>query len=327
MILPESLSTAEADALAHDALRHWGADAPPRLVKNRENIVYDVTLPGPRRAALRLHRPGYQSRESIAAELRWTAALAASGLPVPMPIPTLEGGLMAEAGGRRVSCVAWIEGVPIGVAELPLGGSRAEKRALMAEVGDLVARLHDATDALGLPADLPRPVWDATGFLGRRPLWGPFWENPAFSAPERAVIGEARALAGEQLAGLSAADRGLIHADVLRENLLRMAGGGLALIDFDDSGWGFRLYDLATAIVQSLEEPDLPAIAAGVIEGYRRRRPLDEAALPLFVMLRCFASAGWIATRAAPEDPRQRFYAERAVRMARHLLSGTAPWG
>jgi hypothetical protein len=39
-------------------------------------------------------------------------------------------------------------------------------------------------------------------------------------------------------------------------------------------------------------------------------------------MLRTFASAGWIATRAAANDPRQRFYAARALRMARLVLDG-----
>ena len=39
----------------------------------------------------------------------------------------------------------------------------------------------------------------------------------------------------------------------------------------------------------------------------------------LFVALRCFASAGWATPRAAPGDPRHRFYAERALRAAAGL--------
>uniref|UniRef100_UPI003524367F hypothetical protein n=1 Tax=Salmonella enterica TaxID=28901 RepID=UPI003524367F len=81
--------------------------------------------------------------------------------------------------------------------------------------------------------------------------------------------------------------------------------------------------------VQSLEEPGLPAIVQGLIRGYRSRRglsPQDEARLPLFVMLRTFASAGWIATRAAPDDPRQGFYAGRALKLAASVLNGSSPW-
>ena len=57
--------------------------------------------------------------------------------------------------------------------------------------------------------------------------------------------------------------------------------------------------------------------------GYRVARrhgagPLGN--IDMFVALRCFASAGWIVSRAGPDDPRMRFYADRAVRAARSVL-------
>lgn len=319
------------DEMAAAALPYWGgAAAAPVLVKARENVVFRLTLKGGRDAALRLHRPGYQSRSAVEAELEWTTLLAGAGLPVPAAVPTLRGALTARVGDRVASVVEWLDGAPVGAAELPLRGTPAEQRALMGKVGALIASLHEATDALGLPGSFDRPHWDEEGFLGERPLWGRFWENPAFGAAERALIADARAVARGMLADCRHArtDFGLIHADVLRENLL-LSPDGLRLIDFDDSGWGWRLYDLATAAVQSLEEPGLPGIVEGLVEGYRTRRalsPQDEARLPLFVMLRTFASAGWIATRAAPDDPRQGFYAARALRLAAAVLEGSSPW-
>ncbi|NCU19182.1 homoserine kinase [Candidatus Falkowbacteria bacterium] len=326
-----AISEAEALAMAQVALRHWGGDAPPRLIKNRENIVFEVHLPGGIHAALRLHRPGYQCRVLIDSELIWSLRLAEQGLGVPCPVPTPDGALSAVAAGRVASCVQWLEGRPIGCAEQPLAGDGAVQFALMQRLGGLIARLHNATDAAGLPAGFLRPAWDADAFLGQMPLWGRFWENPALRPDEREIVQEARCHAWGDLAAFRAegADYGLIHGDLLRENVLD-GPEGLALIDFDDSGFGFRAYDLATALVQSLEEPHLPQIAAGLVAGYRAHRPLPEAAvrrLPMFVMLRTFASAGWIITRAAPGDTRQRFYAERAARMAAHVLAGTAPWG
>ncbi|CAM5375607.1 phosphotransferase [Frigidibacter albus] len=177
------------------------------------------------------------------------------------------------------------------------------------------------------PRALPGPAWDEEGLLGEAPLWGRFWDSPAFAPGERALMLEARTAARAALAGLRAAggDYGLIHADVLRENVL-CERGTLALIDFDDAGFGFRHYDLASALVQSLEEPALADLAAALVAGYRAGRALVPGQLALFVMLRCCASAGWIASRAGPDDPRQRFYAGRALRMARHVLDGTAPW-
>jgi Ser/Thr protein kinase RdoA (MazF antagonist) len=319
------------EMMAGVALVAWGGSVgPPRLVKNRENIVFEVRLPDGQHAALRLHRPGYQSRASIEAELRWMQGLAGAGLPVPVPVRTSSGALVHEAAGRMVSLVSWLEGAPLGAAERPLDGSARDQADLMRRLGRLIARMHNLTDAMDLPQDLDRPRWDAQGYLGDAPLWGPFWANPAFTADELADVQHARSAAFGRMTALSTsgADFGLIHADCLRENVL-VEGGEMKLIDFDDAGWGFRTYDLATAIVQSLEEPALPALVDGLTAGYRseRVRPMRaEADLLLFVMLRTFASAGWIATRAPPDDPRQRFYAARAARLARHVLGGTTPW-
>lgn len=316
-------------ALASYALTYWGGvTEPPRLIKNRENIVFEVHLADGSHAALRLHRPGYQSRAAIEAELRWTADLVAQGLPVPAPIPAHNGRLTVRADDRIVTCVQWLDGLPIGSAEAALAGTADQQSALMHRLGALVARVHNASPT---PDRFERPTWDAVGFLGERPLWGRFWENPSFDAAELTTVQAARAQARDTLAELrlGGLDYGPIHADVLRENVLD-TGTTLALIDFDDCGMGFRLYDLATALFQSLEEPHLPDLAAALLEGYRTHRPLGPQSahqLALFVMLRSFASAGWIITRAAPDDPRQAFYAERATRMADHVLAGTAPWG
>lgn len=316
--------------MATAALAQWGGSAAePRLVKDRENIVYDVTLRDGRRAALRLHRPGYQTKGAVEAELTWMQGLAGAGLAVPEPVRTVTDGLTAVAGDRIVSVVTWLAGTPIGAAERPLDGGADAQETLMRRLGALIGRMHNLTDALGLPVTLDRPRWDAEGYLGEQPLWGPFWKNPAFTADERAMIGAARAKARGDLADLAGrgSDFGLIHADCLRENVLD-DGRDLKLIDFDDAGWGFRSYDLATALFQSLEEPALPRLIGGLLQGYRAERAGSDAGgyLQLFVMLRTFASAGWITTRAAADDVRQRFYADRAVRMAGHFLAGSAPW-
>ncbi|WP_343080531.1 phosphotransferase enzyme family protein [Ostreiculturibacter nitratireducens] len=326
-----AVSPDAALALAREALEHWGgARDEPCFVKLRENLVFDVTLTDGTRAALRLHRPGYQSRAAIGAELDWTGRLAVAGLRVPRPVPTRSGSFTAEAGGRVASAVSWLEGTALGAAGEPLGGTASDQARTMRALGALLARLHSATDRLELPDGFPRPAWDEEGLLGEAPLWGRFWENPALSMTERGILAEARDKARNELEAfrIEGADFGLIHADVLRENVLS-GPSGLSLIDFDDSGHGFRMYDLGTALVQNLEETALPQLAAALIAGYRAERPLPEHAarrLPLFTALRAFASAGWIVTRMPPGDPRQRFYAERALRMARIVLERGPDW-
>lgn len=309
-------------ALGSDAMVHWAA-SDPRLIKIRENIVYRVILPDGTGAALRLHRPGYQSRKGVEAELDWMAQLARRDIPVPPPIPTKTGDLTAMVGDRVASCVGWLEGEPIGAGDVPLAGPVDQNCAVMRALGQLLAKVHRATDALDLPSSDARPCWDASGICGPDPLWGRFWDNPALTPENRDLLIAARDKAGAALEGFNGS-YGLIHADVLRENVL--AGpAGLSLIDFDDAGYGFRAYDLGTALVQNLEEPALPDLVQALVEGYGLDNS-THAQLPLFVALRTFASAGWIVSRAEPDDPKQAFYAARAVKMARHVLTDSAPW-
>ncbi len=306
-----------------DLARLWGATGAPRLIKDRENTVYEIALPGGDRAALRLHRPGYQSTAAIRSELWWMARLAEAGVPVPRPVPTRDGALVAEVG-RAASVVSWIDGAQIGDGATPLEADADAVTARYRALGALIARMHDATDALTLPPDFERLSWNRPAYTGEDPLWGRFWENPALTPDEAALLRAARAEADAALARHEAegADFGLIHADVLRENVLTH-DGRLSLIDFDDSGFGFRAYDLATAEVQGLEDPMNAAASLALHEAYRAARRADAPPLgdvTLFVALRTFASCGWIVTRAAPDDPRLRFYADRAVRAARRLM-------
>lgn len=307
-----------------DAARCWGVVGTPRLIKDRENAVYEIAVPGGERAVLRLHRPGYQSLAAITSELWWMTRLADLGLPVPRPIPALDGALVVSQSGRAASVVSWIDGKQSGDGETPLPTDRSTVEAHYESLGGLIARMHDATDKMVLPETFDRAAWDTAAYLGHNPLWGRFWENPALSATERQIMLSARELMADRLSVLQhgKADFGLIHADLLRENVL-VDNTRLSIIDFDDCGFGFRAYDLATALVQALGDPMYPVATDAIESGYGEVRRKDAPPLGnvgLFVALRCFASAGWIVSRAGRDDLRMRFYAERAVRAARELL-------
>jgi hypothetical protein len=77
-------------AEAAEAAAHWGGAHSLRLIRDRENAVFEAALPTGR-AALRLHRVGYQSEAAIRSELWWCAALADAGVPVPRPLPAQDG--------------------------------------------------------------------------------------------------------------------------------------------------------------------------------------------------------------------------------------------
>lgn len=303
-------------------LAAWGlAGAPCRLVAQRENQVYRVeTADGPR--ALRLHRPGLRRPAELQSELDWMAALAAGGLAVPAPCPTKDGALCVENGGVVADMVGWIDGRPMGKDGhlAALDDAPAAYRAL----GAAMARLHDLSDAWEKPPGFTRPAWDADGLVGPDPLWGRFWENPLLTSAQADLLRTARDAARDRLAARAVAlDEGLIHADLVPENVILTATGP-ALIDFDDGGWGARAFDLATVANRALRAEAPEPLIAGLIDGYTAARPLDLADLGLFQALRAFSYVGWIVPRL--REPGARARAERfiafAEQMARVFLQG-----
>lgn len=90
-------------------------------------------------------------------------------------------------------------------------------------------------------------------------------------------------------------------------------------IEVPDSSFGFRLFDLGTALSQNLYEPSRDALGAALAQGYGAHRPLsgrDIAMVPVFTLLRCLASMGSAMGRLPADHPRARQYAERAIMAA-----------
>lgn len=304
-------------ALAAEAAAHWGG-IPTRLLRHRENAVFEMALPDGTRAALRLHRQGYQDPAAIRSELWWCAALAAAGVAVPAALSCQTGALLVTlAGGRHASAIAWVEGAPLGEAGQPFARPWPVVLDQHHALGRLVRQMHDATDAMTLPAGFTRPRWDAAGLVGDAPFWGRFWDHPGADPGQRALLLRARDFLRERLA-THAAPLGPIHADLLRENIL-VQDNALSLIDFDDSGIGYRLYDLGTAMSQNLYERDPTGLRDALMAGYGTT---DIAMVDAFTLARCCASVGWVMPRLAADDPVHRSHLARFTLCANRVMGG-----
>lgn len=281
---------------ARQALSLWGMeDATCTFVAGRENQVFKVS--GPQGDfALRMKRPGYRDESELVAELAWMSEMARAGLSVPEPLPSLSGARLERAGDHFVDMITWLNGIPIGHTREPLTLSDAP--GTFCALGREMAKLHAACDAWA-PADFKRFHWDVNGLLGDTPLWGRFWENPTLDTQTRQLLGDFRLRARCDLKAMTL-DYGLIHADLVRENVM-LDGDTLRLIDFDDGGYGFRLFDVATALLKNRTEPNFVALKDALIEGYLSERQLDMTLLDLFLALRAATYVGWIVPRMAED--------------------------
>lgn len=305
-------------SLAAEAAAHWNG-TPLRLIRNRENAVFEMAVPNGR-AALRLHREGYQDDAAIRSELWWCAALAAQGVAVPAALSTRnDSHLVTLSTGRKASAITWVDGEALGEAGRSFDHPLPRLLELYQSLGRLLATFHATTDRLTLPADFTRPKWDIPGLVGEAPFWGRFWDHPGATPDQRAVLVRARAFLHARLSGhlTDGGNIGPIHADVLRENVL-VNDRSLSLIDFDDSGIGFRLYDLGTALSQNLYEPAYTEIRDALMKGYGTS---DRQMVEIFTLARTCASVGWTMPRLDLADPVHARHLARACMWADRMMT------
>lgn len=278
------------EALIAAARAHWGlGDAQITLVAARENHVYRVDLPTGT-AALRLHRRGYRSLAELNSELAWMDMLAKAGIAVPAPIAAYDRSQLLMHDGIIIDMLTWINGHPLGEVDAT--------EAIYFDLGRLMAQMHALADRWTPPTGFERPEWDT---VGDTPTWGRFWENPLLTDTQRTKLTRFRSNAQHALAQLHAPDIGLIHADLMPDNVM-LEGDTLFPIDFDDGGFGHRLFDVATVTFRSRRTDPTGALAEATIAGYQSLRGLDTASLPLFEALRACTYVGWNISRM-DEDP------------------------
>lgn len=278
-----------------------------RPIKVRENAVFALLLRDGTKVVLRVHRCGYHSDAALRSECTWMRALADSGIDVPRHVLSNSGSSFESAhiegfeGERQVDVFHWIEGQQLGSVEGGVAASASSLGDVYREVGRLAARVHNHACTWNAPGDFKRHAWDAAGLAGENPLWGRFWDLDALSGAQRALFMHLKQTLWRDLNefGTTADRYSLIHADLVPENIL-VDGTHLQVIDFDDAGFGWHLFELATSLYFIRRDPVYQEARDALIEGYRHVRPLPEAhleRLPMFLAARGSTYLGWVHTR------------------------------
>lgn len=306
------------------ALPGWGfsPDATLRLHTISENTTYVLEDRGTR-LALRVYRQGDHREAEIRSELAWIASIRASGtLATPSPV-ALGGDTLGRFHDgqqhRYAAAFTFVDGAaPAADDTLP---------RWFETLGATTARLHAQARDWTIPPGFRRPRWDLGALIGRTTRWGR-WDRAAGLTQEAAgIIARACTRIARAVAAYGdTPDRfGLIHADLRLANLL-VQDERLHVIDFDDCGFGWLVYDFAAAVSFIEHVPDLKRLEAAWIEGYTRHSRLtsaDIAMLPSFVLARRVLLLAWITSHAETAQARDVTpgFADATVRLAEAYLA------
>ncbi|MDH3296013.1 MAG: phosphotransferase [Acidimicrobiia bacterium] len=294
------------------------------LISRTENVVFAVGAGEAGRFVARLHRPGYNTLEELESEVAWVSSLADDGVPVPRPVPMIEGGhhvpVVVDGTEHHLGVIEWVNGAPLRSAEVSDDDLVGHYRT----IGVLAARIRAHGRRWSRPDGFVRRHWSTEAFFGAEPIWGRFWEVDGLTTPQRDLFSRARRRLASVLDTISTdSDRyGLIHADLHPGNIMingamingamvngamvngAMVNGGkeprLSVIDFDDSGFGWYAFELAVALHPILGHNRFADAKAALIAGYREIVPISEPEVGLvdvFLVVRALMLVGWLDGR------------------------------
>src|SRR5207248_8823317 len=98
-----------------------------------------------------------------------------------------------------------------------------------------------------------------------------------------------------------------VHADIRLANLL-VDDGTVSVIDFDDSGFSWYLYDAGTTVSFFEHAPHVPQLLDSWLTGYRTVLGLpaeDEAEIETFILYRRLLLVAWIGSHTAVDIAQQ----------------------
>ncbi|WP_373504138.1 phosphotransferase enzyme family protein [Aestuariivirga sp.] len=287
-------------------------DLPPgvgvTMVNLSENATYKVEAPDGRRWALRIHRDGYHSRTAIASELAWLIDLRQTGVvATPAPVKGKDGEIIQQVlhprmvRPRNIVLFGWETG-----AEPGIGEDLSEPFEVL---GEITARMHVHARQWKRPPWFTRLTWDFDTALGDdKPHWGRWRDGVGMDREKEQLFQRTVDLIDRRLAAYGKGPErfGLIHCDLRLANLL-IDGKSVKVIDFDDCGFGWYLYDAATPVSFYEHEPQVPGLIESWTAGYRKVLALpkeDEVEIPTFIMLRRILLVAWISSHIEAEFPK-----------------------
>ncbi|MEM7241048.1 MAG: phosphotransferase [Pseudomonadota bacterium] len=282
----------------------WGLppDADIALINISENRTYKISSNDMPPVILRQHRRDYHSKAAIESEMAWLGALQSEAvIAVPKSIAGLDGQLIQEYADTYFVMFEFIAG------KMPDETSNLEAKFNL--LGKIAAKTHLHSLGWQRPKGFTRQSWTLETVFGPAPIWGRWQDAPNVTSEIRRVLDQTEREIIKRLGAYGqGADRfGLIHADMRLANLL-IEGVSIRLIDFDDCGFGWFMYDFAAAISFIEISEKIPDLLKAWLSGYQLVRPLSDADIGIIstlVMLRRMNLLAWIGSHMEATEPQE----------------------
>jgi Ser/Thr protein kinase RdoA (MazF antagonist) len=286
------------------SLYDFPSGARPTLISQSENATFLIEDEAPL-GVLRIYRQDYQSAAAIRSELAWIEAVRRD---TSVNTPKIR----ATSEGEPVQWVT-VDGITraCAVFEHVNGEAPTPDDLVTYElVGATSAALHDHAERWQRPEGFVRYTWDLEGIIGRGALWGSWLDAPALDPAGIKLLTQAETKFRERLADYPAEPPhgGLVHCDLRSANLLKDPEGGVWVIDFDDSGFSWYLWDLCSSTTFEEATPNCADIVSAWLNGYAAVRNLtrrDRDAIPDLVFLRRMHILAWLSTHPESDLARE----------------------
>jgi len=265
------------------------------LISTDTNLIYRVATATGERFALRLAFPGWRRPENQRSEVLWLDALARdTDIPVPRIVRARDGAELVQASPdgeeplHSAVLMTWLPGVALG---------KRLTDANVFKMGELFGKLHVHGKAWTPPEDFAPQRFDRFLSRGEPDILLAEDQQDAFTPRQRELVTRMRARVEDAYARLDPADLRVIHCDLWHGNI-KVYKGELAPFDFEDTIWGYRLHDLAMALLDLAEDAGVAryeALLPVFREGYTRHLPWPEGDTGLLQMGRVLWRLNWIA--------------------------------
>ncbi|MFC1475011.1 phosphotransferase enzyme family protein [Candidatus Zixiibacteriota bacterium] len=248
----------------------------------------DLTLFEPNQYLLRIHDKREQNTNAIKLEMEWLFAMRQkSQLQVPEPIRALNGNLVVQLSHpglpeiRDCTMLRWLKGRRL-ISNIRPYHYQAQ--------GRIMAQLHNFAQTWKVPKGLSKRKFDYNGLfkdsaganIPNSDVW--LLLPNKLQQPYKVVAQRNKKLMTKL--GKGPKVYGLIHGDCGVDANVLFSNKEARIIDFDGSGFGYYLYDLALALEHCWDEKEYPKFIEALLKGYTEHRNLPEDHLKQIDILR-----------------------------------------